>query len=97
MAVATYNALALTASAVQIVPAPTPNANGYSALQTVVIQNLGPNVIYVGDSTVSTTTGLQVAATTGTLTLQGVQGPLFVRTVTADQSGATNTRALVSI
>lgn len=70
----------------------------------VMIQNLGPNVIYCGsNSSVTSTTGVQVAASGGVLTIDIVQSPpvsgsttvtpsLYCIAATADQTSPNNTR-----
>lgn len=71
---------------------------------TVLVQNLGPNVIYCGsDNTVTTSTGIQVPASGGVMAIDIVQVPpaygstnvtpvLYCIAATADQTSPSNTR-----
>ncbi len=62
--------------------------------ETVVVQNLGPNDIYVDySSTVTSATGLKIAAN-GTYSVGHVRRKLYARAVTADQVAPANTRIL---
>lgn len=72
-------------------------ANTSAQLRTrVLIENLGPNAIYVGyDNTVTTATGEQVAATSGVLELRGnINGTLFAVAATANQVSPADTRVI---
>ena len=65
-----------------------------NAYETVIIQNLGPNAIFVElAATTATTTGVSVAATTGTLTVR--RPPLTAIsaiTTAANQASPADTR-----
>lgn len=92
--------MAVSAAAVQV---PTASAiavytpSGNKVAQTVVIQNLGPNAIYIGGSTVTTATGVAVAATSGVITLHNVDDVVYARAATALQSTPADTRVIAFV
>lgn len=75
--------------------APTELCGASYERSTLIIQNLGPNAIYIGPSDVATTTGVQIAAN-GSITSAdpAIGEKIYAIAATADQSGATNTRVL---
>lgn len=77
---------ALLASATVI---PLPNGT-----RRVRIQNLGPNVIYIGTTAAKCTAalGLQVAATTGFTEFEMMGHEVYARAATADQVSPADTR-----
>lgn len=90
-----YGAVNVLNSAATAIP-------GMGGANTVLIQNLGPNAIYCGDSSVATTTGIQVPALGGALSIDIVQLAgnndttirpiIYCLAATADQASPNNTR-----
>lgn len=92
---ATYGAVAVTtAAAILVVP-----ANGALAsandIAGVLIQNRGPNSIWVGnDINVSATTGIEVASGQSLRYTRTPPGGVYARAGTADQASPLDTRWL---
>ena len=96
MAVSTTAVQVATASATQLLTSATNSGGPRGA---VSIANLGPNAIFVGTtSAVTTVTGFPIAATTGTLTLTGVDlsDGLWAIAATALQVSPADTRVAVA-
>jgi hypothetical protein len=54
----------------------------------IYIANTDAAAIFVGGSNVTTTTGVSVAATTGTLQLTGANGPVYAVSAAGTSAGA---------
>jgi hypothetical protein len=79
----------LTGSATKVATASTAPSR-----KNITIQNLGPNDIYCGfDTSVTTATGMKVAANTGVLSIDlGPNVTVYCRAASADQSSPADTR-----
>lgn len=89
-----HGSVDVLASAATLIP-------GMGSANAVLIQNLGPNPIYCGGSTVTTSTGIQIPANGGTLSIDIVQfagssttikPEIYCIAASADQSGTADTR-----
>ena len=63
----------------------------------VVIQNAGPNTIFVGGAAVSATTGFAIPTNTANYIVNGRNTALFAIAVTADQVSPANTSVLIEL
>lgn len=90
----THGSVDVLASAPTLIP-------GMGSANAVLVQNLGPNPIYCGNSAVTTSSGIQVPQVNGTLTIDIVQfagstttirPELYCIAATADQAGTADTR-----
>lgn len=71
--------------------------DGLTDRRALFVQNLGPNPIYIGDASVATTTGIEVPANGGTVTLPIQVGTaIYAIAATANQTSPLNTRIMAT-
>ncbi|HXJ48438.1 MAG TPA: hypothetical protein VNF91_04645 [Candidatus Acidoferrum sp.] len=82
------NVAVLASAATNIVP-----TNSTTDIGAVLIQNRGPNSIYIGnDNSVTTSTGLELAAGNAMSYRRNQPGGVWARAATADQVSPADTR-----
>ena len=90
--------MAITATRVNVLTAtPTLLVAAGANANRVVIQNAGPNSIFVGGSTVATTTGFAIPTGTTNYVVQGKNTAVYAIAGTADQASPANTSVLLEL